>query len=241
MNRLNASHLPRVLAGCLAVAMSLALPSLGLAQSQTSSTIYGVIKDSTGGALPGVTVTVTSPELQVPELTAVSGTDGNYRIADLPAGTYKIVYDLAGFTKVIRTEVRITTGFLAKIDVAMSIGGLEESITVSGESPIIDVSSTSTGATITRDYVDAIPRAKEFSALLTMTPGVAASGAPDVGGSSLTGRYQVDAFGVGAQPKLSVEGINTTTGSGNNSAVVFSSYNFDEVKVSTSGADARGR
>ena len=151
---------------------------------------------------------------------------------------YQIVYELTGFTRIVRSDLRLTTGFQAKIDIAMSLGGLEETITVSGESPIVDVSSTSTGAILTQDVFDTIPRAKEFSALLTMTPGVIASGAPDVGGSSLAGRYQVDAFGVAAQPKLTVEGINTTTGSGNNSAVVFSSYNFDEVKVSTSGADA---
>jgi hypothetical protein len=222
----------------LVAALTLLSASLSFGQSQTSGTIYGVVKDSTGASLPGVSVSVTSPQLQVPELSTVTSQDGAYRLTDLPPGTYNIVYDLAGFTKNIRSDVRLTTGFSAKIDITMAIGGLEESVTVSGQSPIVDVSSTSTGATITREYVESIPRAKEFSALLTMTPGVVSNGAPDVGGSSLTGRYQVDAFGVGAQPKLSVEGINTTTGSGNNSAVVFSSYNFDEVKVSTSGADA---
>ena len=221
----------------LAVAL-LVVPALSTAQSTASSTIYGVVKDATGGALPGVTVTLTSPAIQVAQMEAVTGVEGNYRLTDLPAGIYQIVYDLPGFTKNVRTGVQITTGFMARIDAVLTVGGLEETVTVSGLSPIVDVSSTSTGATITRDQVDAIPRAKEFSALLTMTPGVVANGAPDVGGSSLTGRYQVDAFGVAAQPKLTVEGINTTTGSGNNSAVVFSSYNFDEVKVSTSGSDA---
>jgi len=219
-------------------AVLLLVPAMGMAQSSTSSTIYGVVKDSTGATLPGVTVTLTSPAIQVAQMTSVTGVDGNYRLTDLPAGIYKIVYELPGFSTSVRSEVQITTGFMAKIDIVLSVSGLQETVTVSGLSPIVDVSSTSTGATITRDQVEAIPRAKEFSALLTMTPGVVANGAPDVGGSSLTGRYQVDAFGVAAQPKLTVEGINTTTGSGNNSAVVFSSYNFDEVKVSTSGADA---
>ncbi|MFN7917351.1 MAG: TonB-dependent receptor [Vicinamibacterales bacterium] len=226
------------LSGILAAALLLLSPWAGYGQSSTSSTVYGVIKDGTGAALPGVTVTLTSPQLQVPAVDTISGTDGTYRVTELPPGVYSIAYQLEGFTKSVRSEVQLTTGFIARIDITLSIGGLEETVTVSGQSPIVDVSSTSTGATLTRDYVEAIPRAKEFSALLTMTPGVVANGAPDVGGSSLTGRYQVDAFGVQAQPKLSVEGINTTTGSGNNSAVVFSSYNFDEVKVSTSGADA---
>ena len=222
----------------LVAAVVLFVPAMSPAQSSTSSTIYGVVKDSTGGSLPGVTVTLTSPALQVPEMNAITGADGNYRLTDLPAGVYQLVYDLPGFARSVRTNVQITMGFMAKIDMVMSVSGLQETVTVSGQSPIVDVSSTSTGATITNDLVESIPRAKEFSALLTMTPGVVANGALDVGGSSLTGRYQVDAFGVAAQPKLTVEGINTTTGSGNNSAVVFSSYNFDEVKVSTSGADA---
>ena len=223
---------------CLAVLVALFMPALALAQSSTSATIFGVVKDSTGGTLPGVTVTVTGPALQVPQVEVVSEADGSYRVSDLPAGTYNISYTLSGFTTVVRSEVRITTGFQARLDVSMSVGSVQETITVSGESPIVDVASTSTGATITRELVDNVPRTKEFGALLTMTPGATASGAPDVGGSQLTGRYQVDSFGIAQQPKLSVEGINITTGSGNNSADVFSSYNFDEVKVSTSGADA---
>src|SRR5262245_60388041 len=189
----------RFCASVVAVLIWIVLTSLiGQAQSSTSSTIYGVIKDPMGGAMPGVTVTLTSPQLQVPEMTTVSDGDGNYRLTDLPAGIYRIAYELSGFSRTVRSDVRITTGFLAKIDITMSVGAIEETGVVSGQSPIVDVSSTSTGATITRDYVEAIPRAKEFSALLTMTPGVVANGAPDVGGSSLTGRYQVDAFGVAA-------------------------------------------
>ena len=208
------------------------------AAQTTTSTIYGVIKDSAGGVLPGVTVSVSSPALQVPSITTISEADGTYRVTDLPAGAYQVVYDLPGFTKIVRNDIRITTGFLAKIDAAMSVGSVEETITVTGGSPIVDVSSTSTGATLTRDLVEAIPRSKEFSTLLAMTPGVTASGAPDVGGSNLAARTAADAFGIAQQPKLTVEGINIGTGAGNNSGVVFSSYNFDEVKVSTSGADA---
>jgi len=188
--------------------------------------------------LPGVTVSVSSPALQVPSLTTISETDGTYRITDLPAGVYEVVYDLPGFTKIVRKDIRITTGFLAKLDAVLTVGGLEETITVSGGSPIVDVSATSTGATLTRDLVEAIPRSKEFSTLLAMTPGVTAAGAPDVGGSNLAARTAADAFGIAQQPRLTVEGINIGTGSGTNSGVVFSSYNFDEVKVSTSGADA---
>src|SRR6186713_2068228 len=150
------------------------------AAQTTTSTIYGVIKDSAGGVLPGVTVSVSGPALQVPSVTTISEADGNYRVTDLPAGVYEVVYELPGFTKIVRKDIRITTGFLAKLDAAMTVGGLEETITVSGGSPIVDVSATSTGATLTRDLVEAIPRSKEFSTLLAMTPGVTASGAPDV-------------------------------------------------------------
>src|SRR6476661_10312964 len=101
-------------------AVLLLLPAIGMAQSSTSSTIYGVVKDSTGATLPGVTVTLTSPAIQVAEMVVVTGVDGNYRLTDLPAGIYQIVYDLTGFAKTIRSDVQITTGFMAKIDIVMA-------------------------------------------------------------------------------------------------------------------------
>src|SRR4029079_19458962 len=98
------------LAFCVLV-MLLTIPvRLTFAQSSSSATINGTVKDNTGGALPGVTVTVSSPSLQVPQLTSVSGPDGAYRFADLPAGVYRVRFELEGFKPFIRDELRLTVG-----------------------------------------------------------------------------------------------------------------------------------
>src|SRR5262252_11010447 len=114
-----------------------------LAQSGGSSgVIHGVITDESGAALPGVTATLTSPAMQVRQMTAVSDVSGNYRFGELPVGVYKMTFDLAGFTTFIRDELRLPVGFDAKVDVVMKIGTLEESVTVTGASPVIDVTTT---------------------------------------------------------------------------------------------------
>src|SRR4029077_21082369 len=101
------------------------------AQSATSG-INGKIQDTTGGALPGVTVTITSPALQVPSMTTVSEADGTYRFIQLPAGTYEIKYELSGFKANVRQGVVLAVGFIATVSPSLEVGGLEETITVSG-------------------------------------------------------------------------------------------------------------
>src|SRR5712691_197220 len=80
------------------------------------STIQGTVKDETGGAVPGVTVTVAAPELQVGKISAVTETEGTYRIGALPAGTYRITFELPGFKTVVQTDFRLTIGFIARAD-----------------------------------------------------------------------------------------------------------------------------
>src|SRR5438128_3800634 len=91
------------------------------------STIQGTVKDESGGAVPGVTVTVSAAELQVGKISTVTETDGGYRIGDLPAGTYKITFELPGFKTVIQSDFRLTIGFIARADATMAVGGIEES------------------------------------------------------------------------------------------------------------------
>src|SRR5262245_60303446 len=87
---------------CGVVLLLVANAGGALAQSSSSAALNGVVKDNTGGALPGVTVTLTSPNLQVPQLDVVSGPDGTYRLSDLPAGLYKVKFELQGFKPFIR-------------------------------------------------------------------------------------------------------------------------------------------
>jgi hypothetical protein len=112
------------------------------AKAQEEAGIIGLVTDESEAVLPGVTVTATSPALQIPSLVAVTDQRGEYRLTPLPIGTYTVEYALSGFRSVRREGIRLTVGFTAKIDVALKVGSLEETITVSGATPVVDVKST---------------------------------------------------------------------------------------------------
>src|SRR6185312_11907888 len=128
------------LAALLLAVFTLASPARG--QSVTSAVIQGRVTDQSSGVLPGVDVSLTGPALQVPVLTTVTAADGSYFFRDLPAGVYQIEYKLSGFQTVRREAFRLTVGFVARVDISMSIGGIEETLTVTGESPVVDTKST---------------------------------------------------------------------------------------------------
>jgi hypothetical protein len=110
-------------------------------QAQVAASIVGRVTDESGAVLPGVTVTATSPALQIPHVIDVTAAQGDYRLTPLPIGTYEVVYTLTGFQTVRRESVRLTAGFVARVDVVLKVGAIEESITVSA-SPTVDVQST---------------------------------------------------------------------------------------------------
>ena len=228
-----------VLARTLLVAIGvLGSASLVAAQGGRTSVIHGVVTDDSDAAMPGVTVNLTSPALQVPLLSAVTGTDGTYRFGELPAGTFRVSFELAGFSNFVREDVRLTIGFTARIDAKMAIGTLTESVTVSGQSPVVDLTATGTAATFTNETLNEIPRGRDLWAVVEMAPGVSRAGAPDVGGSRMASRPAMETYGVEAQPKLEVEGINISTGGDANSAVYLNYFGFDEIQFKTSGTDA---
>src|SRR5688572_10740842 len=113
------------------------LPALAHAQS-----IAGVVRDASGAVLPGVTVEAASPALIEKVRTAVSDGSGQYRIENLTPGNYKVTYTLPGFTTVEREGVEVTTGVTLTLNTDMRVGGLQESITVTGETPVVDVQNS---------------------------------------------------------------------------------------------------
>src|SRR5436190_21601922 len=115
--------------------MSVAGATRASAQSVSSGTIEGTVKDESNAVLPGVTVTVTSPQLQVGQLVQVTDAAGSYKFVDLAAGTYRLKAELTGFSAAIREDLRLTVGFNARIDLTLKLGTMEESVTVSGQSP----------------------------------------------------------------------------------------------------------
>ncbi|MBI1876038.1 MAG: TonB-dependent receptor [Acidobacteria bacterium] len=231
-----AAHLRLWLVGMLVLSL-IAATSPAEAQSTSSSTIHGTIKDDTGGALPGVTVTVKSPSLQVGQMVGISDADGNYRFVDLPAGVYRATFELTGFSSLIREDLRLTVGFVARVDVAMKLGAIEEAVTVSGQSPVVDVTSTSASVAFTRETLESLPRGRDVQNILAMAPGVTQA-TPDVGGSTMAQRQAISSYGTVGQPKIQVEGMTTSMGADTNSAIYFMTDTLEEVQIKTSGNDA---
>ena len=114
------------------------------AAQATQASINGVVTDTSNAVLPGVTVVATGPALQVPQVETVTNERGEYRLAPLPPGTYVVRFELPGFQGVKREGVRLAVGFTATIDQSLGVGTVAESITVSGQSPLVDVSNPST-------------------------------------------------------------------------------------------------
>jgi outer membrane receptor protein involved in Fe transport len=219
-------------AGCV-----LALAGTASGQSVSSGTIHGTIRDQSGGVLPGVTATLSSPSLQVPQLVQVTDAEGQYRFVDLPAGTYLLKFELTGFSTLIREDLRLTVGFTARVDESMKVGAMEESVTVSGQSPIVDITSTSAAVAFTKEALEEIPRGRDLQNVLAMAPGVTQD-TMDVGGSTLAQRQDTASYGVEAQPKLQYEGMNIAMGADQNTPIYFIDNSLEEVQVRTSGNDA---
>jgi Carboxypeptidase regulatory-like domain len=166
-----------VLSAIVLVLLFLALPSSARAQ-----TITGVVKDASGASMPGVTVEAASPALIEKVKTAVSDGNGNYRITDLRPGTYTVTFTLPGFSTYKRDGLELSADFNATLNAELKVGALEETVTVTGESPIVDVSSTSRVQVLNRDVLDAIPTGRTIFGMSQLVTGVQLS-TPDVGGS----------------------------------------------------------
>jgi len=153
-------------------------------QAGTTATITGQVTDASGAVLPGVTVTATSLALQVPEVTAVTDERGEYRLTPLPIGTYAVTYELSGFQTSRRDGIRLTVGFTARLDVTLGVGSLQETVTVSGAAPLVDVASTTTTTQLTRETLELLPTSRNsFNAMMIQTPSARTSVRLDVGGS----------------------------------------------------------
>jgi hypothetical protein len=207
------------------------------AQSVSSGAIQGTVKDDSNAVLPGVTMTLTSPSLQVPQIVQVSDASGGYKFVDLPAGTYALKAELPGFATIVRDGLRLTVGFIASVDFVLKVGAMQETVTVSGQSPVVDVTSTSASVAFTKETLEAVPRGRDLQNIIAMAPGVTPE-TPDVGGSTMANRQDISSYGVAAQPKLQVEGMNIAMGADMNTPIYFNDNTLEEVQIKTSGNDA---
>src|SRR5258708_29049926 len=169
--------------GCALLLLAALVPASAWAQGQTG-TIAGTVRDTTGAVLPGVTVEASSPALIEKTRSAVSDVQGNYKILDLRPGTYAVTFTLGGFSSVRREGLELSTGFTANVTVEMRVGAMEETVTVTGASPVVDVQNVRYQQVLTRAEWDALPTGKTLSTYVQMTVGatMSASG-QDVGGT----------------------------------------------------------
>jgi hypothetical protein len=184
-------HLPsrallRCFVGCAAFVCSLLFTAPDTrAQSAFSGAIAGIAKDTSGAVLPGVSVDVESPALIERIRTAITDARGQYKITELPPGVFTVTFRLAGFSTIKREGITLTTGFTATINADMAVGSLQETITVSGTSPIIDTQSTRQTRVLTREVLDTIPVTKTQQGFAAITlGGVVPLNRHDVGGST---------------------------------------------------------
>ncbi len=164
------------------VSLTTNVPSAAAGQGSGAS-IIGQVTDQSGAVLPGVTVTATSPALQVPQVTAVTNEVGEYRLAPLPIGVFEVAFELSGFRPIQRQNVRLTVGFTARIDVGLELATVAETVTVSGAAPVVDVASTSGSTLLTKEMLEVAATSRNTLSFLTMAPGVRSL--LDVGGNQL--------------------------------------------------------
>jgi len=201
--------------------------------------IYGTVTDQQGAVLPGVDVTLTAPSIGGQPRTTVTDAQGQFRFLNLDAGTYKVATDLTGFNRMER-EVIVNTGVSANISFTLAVKSVEETVTVTAESPVVDVKKVGTITTLTQDELQGTPQSKDPWALLKTVPGVIVDRV-NVGGNE--SGQQSGFVGKGAlatDTMWNLDGVVITdTTSGGASSSYFDFDAFDEVAISTGGNDLK--
>ena len=175
------------------------------ALGQTSGGLSGKVTDTTGAALPGVTVEARSPSLQGVR-TDVTGSDGTYHFALLPPGSYDVHFSLDGFGPVQRSNVRISLGKDATVDVRLSTAAITEELTVVATAPVLDTGSTSTGANLDQRAIETLPTARNYASIVQVAPGVSSDANPSNGNQGTITVYGSS----GAENAFYIDGVNTT-------------------------------
>ena len=214
-----------------ALLVVLLLPAAALAQAA----ITGVVRDTSGAVLPGVTVEAASPVLIERTRSVVSDDTGQYRIVDLRPGTYAVTFTLPGFNTVKREGLELSGDFVATISVELRDGALEETVTVTGESPIVDVQSARVQTVIDRDVIAAIPSSRNATGIQSLVPGLSSNG--DSGGiTGGTGGTAGNIHGARASDSRTLhDGINTGWAGANSNAAISNVAGSQEVVLTTSG------
>ncbi len=209
------------------------------AAASAQSAIAGQVSDNTGGVLPGVTVEAASPALIEGSRVVITDGTGQYTIIDLRPGTYSLTFTLPGFGTQVRDDLVLGADVTMPIDVSMSVGAVEESVTVSGASPVVDIQQAERTEVLTRETLEAIPTGNSLYSFGTLVPGIRTS-LPDIGGARAM--EQVLMYGNGAGGKdttVLVDGMQVNSIIGDGAYQMYFNPQMNaETSFTTSGAGA---
>lgn len=223
---------PVLYVALLALVVGIASPA---AAQEFRGRISGTVTDNSGGVLPGVTVTATSPAMIQPQA-VVTGADGVYRLIALPAGLYTVTFELSGFNSLKREGIRVVINQTLTLNAELQVASLQETVTVSGESPVVDTSTTTVGTNFTKELLTEIPNARDIWAAMAQAPGFQVTGY-DVGGSHTGTQTGYVTYGVSQQNTTRIDGVNTSEGTSAN-AGYFDFGSFEEFQLGGAGNDA---
>jgi hypothetical protein len=208
--------------------------SPALAQ-MTQGRLTGTVTDAQGAVMPGVTVTVTSPAM-IGSQNTVTEANGRYLFPSLPSGTYKVAFELSGFQKVNRENIAVVTGQTISADVQLQVASLAESVTVTGASPVVDVTTTKVGTNLKGEELTAVPNSTDAWGALSEAPGIRMQGF-DVGGSHKSQQSGYEVFGIQNQSRIVTDGVDHTEGAAGGTGYYEDYYSNEEVSISALGSD----
>jgi hypothetical protein len=225
----------------LATVVMLAITASTSAQEQTG-VLQGRAMDSSGATLPGVTVTVSGPTILGGSRSTTTSEQGAYRIPAIPIGVHKVSFDLTGFQTTVYEEIRVQAGVTFTLDAQLGLATVQETVTVTGASPIIDTAATNVSFTYTKELMSTIPNARDVWAMVSQAPGMTTSNI-NVGGTNTGNQTQFRAHGTDPrQNTFILAGANVTDNSGTGgSQFYYDIDSFDEMQIemNSHGADVQ--
>jgi hypothetical protein len=220
----------------IAVAFIVIIPSTASAQAS----IAGVVRDTSGAVLPGVTVEAANPALIEKTRSVITDGTGQYRIENLRPGAYTVTFTLQGFNTVKREGIELTGTFTATVNAELRVGALEETITVTGETPIVDVQSTTRQRVLDQETLDVLPSGKNPVFLAALIPGVTTADR-DVGGILGMGRQGNVTVHGNADVRTLINGVSmhSANGVGNTGAVNMAAFQEMAIDTGAIGAEQK--